>query len=104
MLANRVRIIDTRTRLAVALRSLGFHCVDSQANFVWATHPTCRHQAIYEQLKARKILIRFMKFPGLSSTGESGADKVWDGLRITVGTDPQVDAFLAAITEIVASL
>jgi len=104
MLANRARIIDTRTRLTSALRGLGFHCVDSQANFVWATHPTGRHQAIYEQLKARKILVRFMKFPGLSSTGESGADKVWDGLRITVGTDPQVDAFLAAITEIVASL
>ncbi len=104
MLANRARIIATRSRLTAALRQLGFDVVDSQTNFVWATHPTGRHQTIYEQLKARKILVRFMKFPGLNATGEFGADKVWDGLRITVGTDEQIDTFLAVLTEIASNL
>ena len=104
MLANRAKIIATRTRMTAALRGLGFDAVESQANFVWTTHPTGRHQAIYDQLKARKILVRFMKFPGLNSRGESGADQVWDGLRITVGTDSQVDTLLAALTEITSGL
>ena len=102
MLVNRAKIIATRTRLTAALRGLGFDTVESQANFVWANHPTGQHQTIYEQLKARKILVRFMKFPGLNSQGEFGADQVWHGLRITVGTDSQIDTFLAALTEIVA--
>ncbi len=102
MLANRAKIIATRTRMTAALRGLGFDTVESQANFVWTTHPTGRHQAIYDQLKARKILVRFMKFPGLNSKGEFGADQVWDGLRITVGTDPQIDTLLAALTEIMS--
>lgn len=104
MLSNRAKIIATRTRMTAALRALGFEAVDSQANFVWTTHPTGKHQAIYDQLKARKILVRFMKFPGLSRTGESRADAVWDGLRITVGTDEQVDTLLKALGEIVPGI
>lgn len=102
MLSNRAKIIATRTRMTIALRQLGFHAIDSQANFVWATHPTGRHQSIYDQLKARRILVRYMKFPGLSATGEFGANQVWDGLRMTVGTDEQVDTCLAALSQIVA--
>jgi len=100
MLTNRAKILATRTRLTAALRGMGFDAIQSQANFVWVTHPTGQHQAIYDQLRARKILVRFMKFPGISRTSEFGADQVWDGLRITVGTDSQIDTFLAAITEI----
>ena len=104
MLVNRAKIIATRTRMTAALRGLGFDAVESQANFVWITHPTISHQVIYDQLKARKILLRYMKFPGLNSKGESGADLVWDGLRITVGTDSQIDTLLAALTEITSGL
>ncbi len=104
MLANRAKIIATRTRMTAALRGLGFETIESQANFVWTTHPTAAHQVIYDQLKARKILVRFMKFPGLNSQGEFGADQVWDGLRITVGTDAQVDTLLAALTEITSQI
>ncbi len=101
MLANRAKIIATRTRLATSLQALGFQTVDSQANFVWATHPTGEHKSIDDQLKARKVLVRYMRFPGVSPTGEYGADKFLDGLRITVGTDEQIDACLAALGEIV---
>lgn len=91
MLDNRAKILATRTRLTAALRALGFAVVDSQTNFVWATHPERSHRELYEQLKARKILVRLMQFPAVNV----------DGLRITVGTDPETDALLEVLTGIV---
>jgi histidinol-phosphate aminotransferase len=83
---NRARIVATRRRLTDALRALGYDAVESQANFVWCTHPERPHKPVYEALKARQILIRFMQYPGWG-----------DGLRITVGTDDEIDAFLAVM-------
>ena len=85
----RNKIIATRGRLTEALRTLGYQPVESQTNFVWCTHPQRPHRPIYEALKARQILIRFMNYPG------------WGyGLRITVGTDDEIDAFLACLKTI----
>jgi histidinol-phosphate aminotransferase len=86
---NRARIIATRRRLTDALRGLGYEAIDSQANFVWFTHPTRPHRPIYEALKAQGILIRFMPYAGWG-----------DGLRVTVGTDEEIDAFLACLKTI----
>jgi histidinol-phosphate aminotransferase len=94
---NVDKIRRTRQRLSDQLIALGFAAVPSQANFVWATHPSGRHRDIYEALKGRKILVRYMAF----------ADVPWapsgtvDGLRITVGTDEEVDLLLAGLREIV---
>ena len=86
---NRARIIATRRRLTDTMRSLGYHAQESQANFVWCTHPERPHKPIYEALRAQGILIRFMTYAGWG-----------DGLRITVGTDDEIDAFLACIRTI----
>ena len=83
---NRAQIVATRTRLIEAMRSLGFDAGDSQANFVWCTHPERPHKPFYEALKAQGILIRYMHYAGWG-----------DGLRITVGTDDEIDAFLAVM-------
>ncbi len=91
--ANRIR--KTRSRLTESLQSLGFAVVPSQANFVWTTHESRSHEEIYKALKARKILVRSMKFPAAGDNGETV-----DGLRITVGTDEDVDGFLKALTAI----
>ncbi len=90
--ANQTVIRATRTRLAQALKRLGFTVVDSQANFVWCTHPTRSHRDLYEALKARQILVRFMVYAGWG-----------DGLRITVGTDAEIDTFLAALEGLLAA-
>jgi histidinol-phosphate aminotransferase len=86
---NRVKIIATRRRLIDALRGLGFEALESQANFVWFTHPSRPHKPIYEALKAQGILIRFMNYAGWG-----------DGLRVTVGTDDEIDAFLTCLKTI----
>ncbi|HID23680.1 MAG TPA: histidinol-phosphate transaminase [Planctomycetaceae bacterium] len=90
MRENVQRIQATRSRLIEALRSRGFIVPDSEANFVWATRPEGDHRRIYEELKQRRILVRYMQFPDAGPR----ADQRIDGLRITVGTDGQVDRFL----------
>jgi histidinol-phosphate aminotransferase len=93
MLENRRKILSTRRRLSADLRAMGLDVVESQANFVWTTRKSGGHREIYDQLKSRKILVRYMRFPG-----EDGA--LVDGIRITVGADPQIDTLLQALKEI----
>lgn len=97
MRQNTSRIRATRERLTAGLLELGFQVVPSQTNFVWATHRSGAHKAQYEALKSRKILVRYMVFPDVSWAEGSKLD----GLRITVGTDPEIDTLLAALREIV---
>ncbi|QDU41364.1 Histidinol-phosphate aminotransferase [Maioricimonas rarisocia] len=94
MRANRDRIVATRQRLATALADLGFDVEPSQANFVWTTHSSGEHRDIYTRLKERKILVRLMTFP------EAIGGKTVEGLRITVGTDDQIDRLLEVLGEI----
>ncbi|MCS6977287.1 MAG: histidinol-phosphate transaminase [Gemmatales bacterium] len=82
MRANVARIRATRQRLTEALRRLGFEVTESQANFVWARH-ALPVKPLYEELKRRRILIRYMEYPGYG-----------DGLRISVGTDAEIDCLL----------
>jgi histidinol-phosphate aminotransferase len=96
MLANAERVRATRRRLTGDLAQLGFAVVHSQANFVWATHAKTPHKEIYELLKERKILVRFMRFPDVPAA----PDGIVTGLRISIGTDAEIDTLLAALREI----
>jgi histidinol-phosphate aminotransferase len=80
---NRGKILATRERLVRGMRELGFVSPPSQANFVWNTHPSRAVRPLYEELKGRRILVRYMNYPGWG-----------DGLRISVGTDEEVQACL----------
>lgn len=90
MRQNVERIRATRSRLTTRLQQLDFRVVPSRANFVWATHPSGQHERIYRQLKERRVLVRYMQFP--LPNGPAGGSV--DGLRITVGTDAEIDRFL----------
>jgi histidinol-phosphate aminotransferase len=80
---NRAKIIASRIRLVREMRALGFITVDSQANFTWNTLPGRSVRSFYEELKRRRILVRYMDYPGWG-----------DGLRISVGADAEIDALL----------
>lgn len=97
MLANTSRIRNTRKRLIVVLEQLGFSVVESQANFVWATHSTRDHKEIYLTLKDRRILVRYMTFPDVSYAPGG----TLTGLRISVGTDSEIDQLLTALKAII---
>jgi histidinol-phosphate aminotransferase len=83
------KILRTRDRLHAGLCDLGFAAVPSQANFVWAPHPTKPVEPLYAALKAQRVLVRYMNYAGWG-----------DGLRITVGTDDQNDACLSLLKSI----
>jgi histidinol-phosphate aminotransferase len=84
---TRGAILATRSRLAKELTRLGFNCVDSQANFVWCRHATAASKELYQQLKAEGVLVRYMNYAGWG-----------EGLRISVGSDEQIDTLLAKLT------
>jgi histidinol-phosphate aminotransferase len=84
---TRARIVATRGRMTLELRKLGFDVLPSQANFVWATRTDRPVKTIFEELKKRKILVRYMNYPGHG-----------DGLRISVGSDPEIDRLLDELT------
>lgn len=92
--ANTAKIRTTRARLTDAVRKLGFHAVDSQANFVWCTWPAKGDsparplKPIYEYLKTNGVLIRYMPYAGWG-----------EGLRISVGSEDQTDVCLALLSE-----
>jgi histidinol-phosphate aminotransferase len=87
---NRAVILATRARMTAALKELGFDVVDSQANFVWCTHASMPVEPIYRELKQAGVLVRYMLYAGWG-----------DGLRVSVGTDEQVDACLAQLRGLV---
>jgi histidinol-phosphate aminotransferase len=86
----KAKLLTTRTHTAIALTSLGFVVTPSHTNFLW-----CRHerpvQPMYAALKASGILVRYMNYPDYG-----------DGLRITIGTDAEMEQLLTALHELMA--
>jgi histidinol-phosphate aminotransferase len=89
MQANLARIKRTRERLTTALVALGYRVPPSEANFVLACRPGVDQGPVARALSARDILVRHFPTPRLS-----------EALRITVGTDEEVDALLAALGQL----
>ena len=87
---NTEKVKATRGRLAAELEKLGFSVIPSQANFVWCTHKEQAARTTYESLKQNRVLVRYMDYPGWG-----------DGLRISVGTDGQIDALLSLLQTMV---
>lgn len=86
MQANVAKIRATRQRLSTALQARGWHVLASQTNFVFARPPQGDAAAVFETLRRAHIYVRY--FPG-PETGEY--------LRITVGTDAEIDQLLQNI-------
>ena len=79
-------IIATRERTYEALTAMGFTVLPSQTNFLFAKSDKIGGRELYEKLKDRGILVRHF-----------GNPRITDFVRITIGTDEQMDACLAAI-------
>lgn len=84
------RIVHTRTWTKQALEELGFVVLDSQANFLFATHPTVPAQTLFAKLKDAGFLIRHFD-----------RERMRDFVRISIGTDADMRALITAIQKIV---
>ena len=82
-------VLEARAYTLTALRELGFTAADSETNFVLAKHPALDGKQTYLDLKEKGILVRHFDTPRLR-----------DYNRITIGTKAQMEAFIAAIREI----
>lgn len=83
------KIIATRDRYTGRLRELGFQMEDSAANFLFITHPEVPGKALLDGLRERGILVRWWDRPRISNH-----------LRVTVGTDGEMEALCRALEEL----
>ncbi len=83
------KIVKTRENTAQRLKKLGFSMTDSKSNFLFVTHEKMRAAEIFERLKEKRIYVRYFNKPRIDNY-----------LRITIGTDAETDALIAALTEI----
>ncbi len=82
-------VAATRERTAEALKQMGFKLTDSKANFLFAESGQIPGGELYRKLKEKGILVRHFDKPRLENR-----------LRITVGSDEQMDALLTALREL----
>ena len=82
-------VAATRERAAAELRGMGFKLTESKANFLFAESSRIPGGELYRKLKEKGILVRHFDKPRLENR-----------LRITVGSDRQMDALLAALREL----
>lgn len=75
------RIIKTREEAGERLKRLGFTCLPSSANFLFATHERVGAREIFEALKEDQIFVRYFNLPRIDNY-----------LRITIGTDEEMEA------------
>ncbi len=81
------QVVATRTRLVDEMEHLGFEVLPSAANFIFARHPAHDGAELAARLRERSIIVRHFRNPA----------RIAPFLRITVGTDAQCDALLAAL-------
>ena len=85
------RIVATRERVKKELRELGFTFPDSYANFVFAPHKSVPAKEIFEALREADIYVRHWDKP-----------RIENYLRITIGTDEEMDRLIAFLKEFLA--
>ncbi|MBQ7636380.1 MAG: histidinol-phosphate transaminase [Lachnospiraceae bacterium] len=83
------KITATREKAVPELQKLGFTCLDSSANFLFATHKTVPAKEIFTKLREKHIFVRYFDKPRINNY-----------LRITIGTDNEMQQLYAALSEI----
>ena len=91
--ACRKQIIKTRAYTTAALRARGFQIPESTANFIWASPVRISGKEYYEKLREKGILVRYF-------SGERTKNHV----RITIGSDEQMQRLIEATDEIFAEV
>ena len=84
------RIIATRERVVAQMQALGFEVLPSQANFIFVRPVGVDAATLFAELRNRKILVRYFNKPRIN-----------EFLRMTIGTDQEMQALIEAVTEIV---
>ena len=81
------KVVATRERFVEAIKSLGFTSLPSSANFVFATHKDIPAKEIFQAAKDAHIYVRYFDKPRIDNY-----------LRISIGTDEEMDKFTEFLT------
>lgn len=80
----------TRARVTAALRDAGYGVENSAANFLWVDcSAKGGGKVVYERLRAGGVLVRYFASGDLTK-----------GIRVSIGTDAQMDRFLEIAADI----
>ena len=82
--ATTAKIVATRERIKKELNELGFTFPDSKANFIFASHKEVPAEELFRALREADIYVRHWNKPRIANS-----------LRITVGTDEEMDRLIA---------
>ena len=88
---TRAKVIATRERVKAALSELGFTFGDSKTNFIFAKREGTDAKALFEAMRSEGIFVRYFDRP-----------LIRDYLRISIGTDEEMDAFLGFVKQYLA--
>ena len=83
------KVIATRERVKKELKELGFSFPDSMSNFIFATHESVPAVELFEACKKENIFVRYFKKPRIDNY-----------LRISIGTDEEMDELLQVLKNI----
>lgn len=86
---TRQKIIRTRERTAKQLRDLDFEVLASKTNFLFIKHSSVDAKRIFEQLREKKIYVRYFEKP-----------RIKEYIRVTIGTDEEMDRFIEELKQI----
>src|ERR1700729_168652 len=89
---GRATVIEGRERLNRGLIRLGFEVLPSSANFVFARHRAHDGATLAAALRQRAVIVRHFAAP-----------RICDYLRITVGTDEQIERLMSALSGILGA-
>ncbi len=88
--ATTAKVIKTREWTKNELARLGFEFGDSKSNFIFARHPKMSGQDLFDKLKAEKVFVRHFSKP----------ERIADYLRISIGTDQQMQKLISILERI----
>lgn len=86
---NCEKIKQTRAYVKRELEDCGFTVLNSAANFLFAESDKIGGRALYEELKARGVLVRHFN-----------KERIRNFNRITIGSRSEMEAFVTAVKEI----
>jgi histidinol-phosphate aminotransferase len=89
---NVARVVATRARLSERLAVLGYDVLPSATNFVLARRAGVDQGPVQRALRERGVLVRHF-----------ATDRLRDALRITVGTEEEIDRALAELDAVLRS-
>ena len=81
------KIAATRERVKPLFKDLGFRTGESMANFLFVTHERVPAKELFEELRNNNIFVRYFALPRIDNY-----------LRITIGTDRQMDTLLTFLS------